>query len=426
MSRFLIACWPYAGHYFPAVAIAEGLRGRGHDVAFYSGGAACAVIANQGFACFPFRHVDARSTDGIVLSPRRDWSWRRPLHVMAAYRALFLDTIPSQLRDLEEIFSTWHPDVLICDATLLGPILVLHELHNLPIAAYSVVAGCMIPGPDAPITGLGLPPPGNWVTRQRAYAIQAVKNRVVADFQHTANRLRRRYGLAPLGASVLEYTARMPLYLVRGAPEFDYERRDLPASVRYVGPLLWSPPEYEQPSPWLLDLPREQPWVLVAESSLDTGKNGLFHAATTGLANFPAQVIITTGARYASMRLADVATAPNLHITDWVSHAYTLPRAGAVISVGGAGTILSALAAGAPLIVIPAEADQPDNARRVVETRTGLKLSRRQCTPAGLRHALEHVLSDPQFGVNARRMAGIFRGYDGASRAAELIEGLCR
>jgi UDP:flavonoid glycosyltransferase YjiC (YdhE family) len=77
-----------------------------------------------------------------------------------------------------------------------------------------------------------------------------------------------------------------------------------------------------------------------------------------------------------------------------------------------------------PLIIVPTEWDKPDIARRVVETGAGILLEPKQCTPKGLRVAVEQVLGTPSFRQNAQRMAAAFARYGGPLAAAELLEKL--
>ena len=95
-----------------------------------------------------------------------------------------------------------------------------------------------------------------------------------------------------------------------------------------------------------------------------------------------------------------------------------------MITTGGSATVQSTLKAGVPLIVVPTEWDKPDIARRVVETGAGLSLPPAQCTPAGLRAAVEQVLGTPSFRHNAQRMAAAFARYGGPQAAADLLERL--
>jgi UDP:flavonoid glycosyltransferase YjiC (YdhE family) len=86
-----------------------------------------------------------------------------------------------------------------------------------------------------------------------------------------------------------------------------------------------------------------------------------------------------------------------------------------VLTHGGHGTVIKALAAGVPLVVAPLGRDQPDNAARVVHAGAGLRVSKKAGVPA-LRDALARVLDEPRYQAAARRMA--------ATLAAERDEDL--
>jgi MGT family glycosyltransferase len=114
----------------------------------------------------------------------------------------------------------------------------------------------------------------------------------------------------------------------------------------------------------------------------------------------------------------------NIRVQRWIDHRALLARADLVVTTGGAGTVMAALAAGVPLVVVPTEWDKFENAQRVVEAGAGLRLPLRQCTPERLRAAVERVLGEPGFRQNARRLADLFSRADGPTRAAELLETL--
>lgn len=65
-----------------------------------------------------------------------------------------------------------------------------------------------------------------------------------------------------------------------------------------------------------------------------------------------------------------------------------LPRCAAVVTHGGSGTVVAALAAGVPCVVLPMGADQPWNADRVAALGTGLVLDAVTAAPAAVRAAL--------------------------------------
>ena len=236
--------------------------------------------------------------------------------------------------------------------------------------------------------------------------------------------IRAGYGLAPMGCSVNAYFGRLPLYLVLSVPELDGARDDLPLSVHYVGACHWHPPEPPGTIAWLDGLPHERPWVHVTEGTSRFQDHFLLQAAADGLAGAPLEAILTTGHGLDPLEVGIATTAPNVHVTNWLSHEVLLPRCAAIVTTGGMGTVIAALRAGVPLVVVPTGWDKPANARRVVAAGVGVRLSPRDCTPGKLRAAVEDVLRDPGYRRNAKRAANLLAAAPGPAGAAELIERL--
>ena len=426
MRKFLFTVWPFPGHLHPQIAIAHALRSRGNQVVFYTGKKAAKSITGEGFEHVPFGAVDEAHIDALMFSQEQVPSLlKRPFQMIALYRNWLLDTIPDQVEDLRKIIGQRHPDLLVCDPTFWGPILVLKETQSIPVAISSFIPGCMIPGPDAPPWGFGLPPPRDMRTRLLARLFERTIDLVLRRFRHAANEMRARYGLPPMPGSVNAYTGEVPLHLIPSVPELDYQRRDLPPCVHYVGPCVWNKPRHEPAPDWLNTLPRDTPWIHATEGTMHSQTPFVLRAVAQGLAHQPMQVIMTTGRDRDPSELDLGPLAPNIHLERWVSHSDLLPRTDVMITTGGASTVLAGLQAGVPMVIVPTQWDKPDNAQRVVEAGAGLRLSPRKCTPGKIQEAVERVLSEPLFRKNAERMAETFSHYGGATRAAELLEALC-
>jgi UDP:flavonoid glycosyltransferase YjiC (YdhE family) len=77
-----------------------------------------------------------------------------------------------------------------------------------------------------------------------------------------------------------------------------------------------------------------------------------------------------------------------------------------------------------PLVIAPTDWDKPEIAQRVVASGAGLRLAGRDCTPAGVRRAVDRILGEPSFAAAAERLAGSFRRQDGPTEAARLLSAL--
>jgi UDP:flavonoid glycosyltransferase YjiC (YdhE family) len=156
----------------------------------------------------------------------------------------------------------------------------------------------------------------------------------------------------------------------------------------------------------------------------------LYAAVFEAAAEIPARVLLTVGSRDVDIDALGPAPA-NLHVEPWVTPADVLPQAAAVVSHGGFGTTLGAVAAGLPLVVVPLFGDQPHNARRVEEVGAGISLwpdpsappeaVRSGIDPAGLRDAITTVLEDPSYGRTASAFAGEMAALPPTDAAMDAI-----
>jgi MGT family glycosyltransferase len=422
--RFLFTAWSFPGHLLPMLSVAIELRERGHEVAFYSGEAGRANIEQAGFELFGFERVSeqhvSRTLRGIDGAGRRGRPGRGRMR--ALLRAWLVETIPDQVADLRGVLARWHPDVIVTDPTLWGPMLVLWEAERIPVALFWPVMGPQIPGPDLPASGFGLRPPRTRLGRLSSAALTRLMELLALPLRRRVDELRVQHGLAPLGEPVTRFTARLPLHIVGNVRELDYNRRDLPDSVHYVGHCIWYP-ERADGEQWLARIPAERPWVHVTESTMASGEPFLLRTAIAALAQEPVEVILTTGERREEM-LAKCPLPSNMHVTGWLSHGELLPRCSALVTLGGKSTVLAAAGAGVPMVLVPTNWDKPDNARRITEAGAGIRLSARHLDAEKLRGAVHELLAEPTYRRAAQRLAVQLAAAPGPARAAELLEGL--
>jgi len=423
-SRFLFASWPFEGHVFPLLSIACALRDRGDEVAFYTAEVMRAPIESEGFTLFPFDRVHESSWLEVEAMQQRAGGRRQSLRAgYRAFRSWLVETIPDQVADLAEIHTAWSPDVLVADFSLWGAIAVVREAFPMPVVAWSTLMGTQLPGPDAPPWGFGIGPPRTAGARLRASLLTRLTDLAATGIRRRVDHFRADRGLPPLGCSVSAFAGQSSLYLVGSLPQLDYDRRDLPPTVHYVGPCVWHPPLEPEAAAALDAIPVDQPWVHVTEGTSHHQDPFVLRAAVEGLGGRPLHAILTTGRRDPA-ELGLPSLPPNIHLRRFVSHSELLPRCAVVVTTGGANTILAALRAGVPLVVIPTTWDKPDNARRVVEAGVGVRLAPRRCTPTSLRAAVEEVLANSEYAANAARVADDLREAPGPAGAAALLRSL--
>ena len=418
--RLLFCCWPFEGHVLPALSVALAAREQGAEIAFYTGPRLQPLVEAQDIECFAFDHVQA-AWEQVHERERTVRGRRDALRLQReAFRDWLVGSIPGQVRDVRAVMARWQPDVIVADGSMWGPSLILHEADGIPVVFASTLIFPLVPGRDAPLPGSGLGPPRNAAGRAVAWGITRVVDVLARGTRRRLDAIRADHGLGPLDEPVNAWMRRLPLYLVGSVAELDFRRRDLPPSVRRVGPLLWHPPEPPGTRAWLDQVPADRPWVHVTEGTSHFQAPLLLPAAARGLAGAPFEAILTTGSERDPASLG-LPAAPNVHLTNWLSHGELLPRCAAVVTTGGAQTIVSALAAGVPLVVVPTLWDKPANARRIVAAGVGVQVAPKDCTPERLRAAVDEVLGDPSYRRNAARVAQALAAAPGPGGAAEMI-----
>lgn len=124
--------------------------------------------------------------------------------------------------------------------------------------------------------------------------------------------------------------------------------------------------------------------------------------ALVGLRRLELNVIVTTGP---GVDPDDLGPQPaNVLVARHLPHALLLPRCTAIVSQGGAGVMLGALAHGLPQLVIPQGADQFGNAAAVERVGAGLALQSDMLTSTAVEEAVDRLLRRQTYRATARKI----------------------
>jgi UDP:flavonoid glycosyltransferase YjiC (YdhE family) len=93
----------------------------------------------------------------------------------------------------------------------------------------------------------------------------------------------------------------------------------------------------------------------------------------------------------------------NVQIVESAPHGPAMEWADLIVTHGGHGTVIKALAAGKPMLILPHGRDQDDNAVRVTHRGAGLSLPATTGS-ADIAAALRRLIDEPDFTANARRL----------------------
>jgi UDP:flavonoid glycosyltransferase YjiC (YdhE family) len=349
-------------------------------------------------------HVEAAGM-GFVAAPEYPVfpTYERPLK---PYEAVVRATAETR-RVLQELA----PQVVVHDILTLAPALA-GELEGLPVAT-------LVPH-VYPVGAPGLPPYALGARRSRTAAARAawrlLERPVQAGLrrgQAELNEARAELGLAPVRRFHGGLSPR--LCIVGTFPQLEYPRR-WPGSVHVVGPLLWEPPFHDTEPP-----PGGAPLVIVAPSTAQDPQQRLLRAALEGLASERLRVLATWNRRPPPVT---VSVPPNTRLVEWLSYSRSMPGSSLVICHGGHGTMVRALASGAPVLIVPHSGDMAENAARADWAGVGVRLPWRLLGPRTLRLAVRRALESNAPAERARELAAWAAEHDGATRAVELVEEL--
>ena len=116
----------------------------------------------------------------------------------------------------------------------------------------------------------------------------------------------------------------------------------------------------------------------------------------------------------------------HVHIERYIPQTLLFGRCTLVITHGGSGTAMAALAHGLPLVIVPIAADQPENAERCAALGLGRVVPLVALTPERAREAVLGVLADPAHRQAAERLRAEMAALPGLEHAVDLLERLAR
>jgi UDP:flavonoid glycosyltransferase YjiC (YdhE family) len=160
--------------------------------------------------------------------------------------------------------------------------------------------------------------------------------------------------------------------------------------------------------------PGSRPTLLVSRSTVDDPRpDRLMTRVVEAAAGADVDVVLVRPDRAVARRPLPA----NVTTTDWLPFATVLPRVAGVVHHGGAGTLMSALVAGVPQIVVPGAGDRTRHARLIAERGAGLAVPLDELTAA----SLERLASDPALRESAGEVAAEIAAMPAPSDVVEEL-----
>jgi MGT family glycosyltransferase len=414
--NFLFVTAHLGGNVSPIMPVVRTLVARGHRVRVMSDAvtreeAEAAGARFESWTRAPNRLDRAREGDPP------DWSVSdtQGIGMVAGFLA---ETALAYAEDTREALEREPVDLVVGFDMLLGPMLGC-EAAGQKLALLGTMIS-FFPLPGAPPFGSGLGPARTEAERAAQEKARGEIEAIFASALPALNAARAELGLPPLPYLADQCDA-ASVHWLGTARAFDFPGAALRPNMCYSGPLLGDPVWARTwRSPWPKDDPR--PLVLAGFSTSFQNHAGVLQRVIDAAATLPVRLLVTLGG---SIAPEEVTPAENTVVVESAPHLEVLREASLVVTHGGHGTVMAALLARLPMLVIPHGRDQGDNAARLSERGAGLTVSRLASTE-DIRAALARLLGEPSFRAAARVLGDAVAAEAEASSLIDDLEALAR
>jgi UDP:flavonoid glycosyltransferase YjiC (YdhE family) len=417
--RIVLTTFGSLGDLHPYIAIALGLKARGHE----------AVIATSGFyrpkvealglgfrAVRPY-HPDPDGDAGLM---------RRIMDRRTGSEFIIRQLMMSVLRgSYEDTLAAAEGADLLVSHMLTFTTRLVAEKKGVPWASSFLQPLGLFSAYDPPVV-----PQAPFLAKLRFLgpafhrALFGWARRSVRPWSEPWHRLRAEVGLPPTSESPLFEGQNSPaLVLALFSKLLADKQPDWPPQTVLTGFAFYDQDgEGGMPSELARFLDAGPPPLVFTLGSSAVADAGPFyeHSATAArLLGRPAVLLVGKDPRNRPASLPDGTVA-----FAYAPYSELFPRAAATVHQGGIGTTAQAMGSGRPMLVMPYAHDQPDNAQRVKRLGVARTIARHRYTPARAAAELRHLLDNPAYSQRASEVGAEIRQEDGVRAACDALERL--
>lgn len=392
MSTCLFLSVPVHGHTNPVLPLVQELVARGERVIFYSSDEFAARVRQAGAEYRRYPVLSDFSADlrrhelnlrGLLKFVRRGLEWHLALEPFAEFRRTGADYI---LHDSLMPFGMSLARRLGVKAVNIEALLAIApgvRTYRRPMIRWTELHQ-LLPGlPDA-------------------VGVARAVNRLRREHDFIVDRRRPVYNEA--------------LNIVLTSRYFQPEGEKFDETFKFVGPLLAE----RQGSPdGLWSAPKTRKRVYVSLGTIFNVQPAFYRDCIRALGALEVDVVMSVGSAVAREALGPVPD--NFVVRETVPQLEVLAKADLFVSHAGINSVSESLYFGVPLVMIPRQFEQENNALRVAELGAGIWIDKRRASGRRLRLAVERILADPRWAEAAARIGQSFRESGGPQRAAGEI-----
>lgn len=409
MATLAIICPPLAGHVNPMAALARELGSRGHLVTFVGFPDMQSLLPiGLNFISFGKEDQPPGSLQPYLARLSRlngYWGVRRLMRDLAGFAETACKDLPSVLQRLR-------PDALIIDQTDTAASLVARALALPFVNVANALPMNPEPGVPPPVLPWAYDPSARGIRRNiGGYRVAALVERPVAQ---VIRRHAKSFGLGTIRHAHEIWSDRCQI--TQCVKSLDFPRQQLPGGFHYVGPL-------RQPEPSLeFDLPADRPLVFCSLGSLQGSRIRTFRRVAQAAADLDLDLLVAHGGLLPESLIGTLPGNPLVRA--FVPQQAVLARSSLAVTHCGFNTVVDALSCATPMVALPIAFEQPATGARLARAGVAVVLQRAQ-TLRRIRRAMEQLLLNDSYRINAAHLATDIAMAGGVRRAADLVEQSC-
>lgn len=404
---------PSLGHVSRCLAVAEAWRANGHMAIFAVGAERTSLVQSAGFET----QVVPEVSSSVFRTDLR-------------FRWLTSKYFTQNLEAEQAILANVEPDVVVFDFRFTTALSA--RLAGLPCVGINQGTELLFALQPREAARLLIGDP------QEMHGIAALRSRVMrrlfpVTFQLALRTIARRFDpvVRAYGLSLVN----SPFDLLVGDEAFVADipsllPLELPSNCHFVGPLMWS--GWAQPAPWLDGLD-PLPLLYVTMGSTVEAQSVLVKIIDA-LRDACYNVVVSVG----DLSLpADLKLPSHIRVFPTVPGAMVAQRSAAIIHHGGHETLMQALAAGAPSLMLPASPDQILVAQQAHALRIGHSLWQPTGLPLGtatfqrmtatqIRREIDSLVADQDCVLACKALRQEIEACRGATTAVGLLERIAK
>lgn len=412
---FLITTFEGGGSVSPNLVVAQKLLARGHHVRIMSDPCNRPEVEATGATFIPWRRAPGKATRSRETDLIKDWAADNPLEgILQAFQDVMVGPALTYAQDVMEELASSPADLVVANELLFGVHLGCEAAgQRMALLACNI---SLFPLEGIPPLGPGFRPAATAQEQATQDAVAALAKETFDRCLPALNGARAALGLPPVETLADQHKAAERLLLAT-ARAFDFAPQTLPQGVDYVGPQLAEPVWAEAfESPFRRDGRRLTALVAFSTTFQNHARN--LQRVIDAIAALPLDAVVTLGG---SLYAHELRGAPNVTILPSAPHGEVLKEADIVVTHGGHGTVMKALVAGRPLLVMPHGRDQNDNGARVEARGAGLVIPG-DARILQIRSALLRIMDEPAFAAAARDLGARIAREAQESPVAAILE----